>query len=495
MADTDGALIVLEGTSENGVTKQYELLSKKLQSQGYDVLELRFPQLDSESSYFVRQYLDDTFGPRDETSPYVASLYYALDKHAAARDIKQALERGAIVLCTGYASSVMATEGKKFTKPEERRGFFVWYDNVVHQMLGLPRPSRALILLDPAEKGSSSDTHTDAYLDVCALFPKDVQRIDTARNNKPIESDTLHNQIWYTVSQLLPQKPEPEVEPTTPVTSEKLYIIPPDLPNDVKESYIQTLDAVLETQQQLRHKLEEYLLGMDEPDAAAKAQDVARLLLPASSKTAFTQVPKQVVTNGSHAASAETANSLELLSYTPRNEMEAARLILEEKGDKKALAAYDKLTYTEKAEIIHKYLADKSTKSSKKPAFAAVTYTFRLIGTFADYVTLAAHATKTETENLSPRLGFDVPEILDDAGLTDQYEASFNASFALFSLMQKHGLHDQAQYATLLGHKLQATLTFTLSNVMAIQADNNLNQLSLTLERLREVHPLLTADR
>jgi thymidylate kinase len=492
MTDREGALIVLEGTSNNGVAKQYELLSNKLRAEGHDVLELHFPQVDSESSYFVRQYQNDAFGPRDETSPYVAALFYALDKHAAAKDIRQALAQGTVVLCSGYASSVMASEGKKFKSPEERRGFFLWYDNVEHQMLGLPRPTRSLILLDPAAKDDSPVTQNNVYLEICALFTKDFQRIDTARNNKSIDSDTLHNQIWNAVSQLLPQKEARGSEPATPASNEKPYIIPHDLPDDVEESYVQTLDAILETQQQLRHKLEKYLLSVDEPNAAAKAQEVARLLLPASSKTAFTQVPKQMTTEGSHSASQGTANSLELLSYTPRNEMETARLILEEKGDEKTLASYDKLTYTEKAQIIHEYLAHKSAGSREAPALTAVTYTFRLNGTFADYVTLAAHATKTEVENLSPRLGFDVPEMLDDAGLTDQYEASFDASFALFSLMQKHGLHEQAQYATLLGHKLQATLTFTLSNVLSLQTDTNLRQLSSTLEILQEVHPLLT---
>src|SRR5665213_680258 len=146
-----GILIVLEGSDGSGKTTQFNLLSERLKATGYDVSVFDFPRYDKDSSYFIKQYLNGNYGPASTISPYTASLFYALDRYEAAKDIRQQLAQGKIVICNRYVGSNMAHQGAKFGDPAEQRGFFVWEDNLEFQMLNIPRPDISLFLRVPAE--------------------------------------------------------------------------------------------------------------------------------------------------------------------------------------------------------------------------------------------------------------------------------------------------------------------------------------------------------
>ncbi|HVS79122.1 MAG TPA: hypothetical protein VHD84_02445, partial [Candidatus Saccharimonadales bacterium] len=124
MAD-HGKLIVIEGSDGSGKTTQFNLLAERLKAAGYDVETFNFPRYGKDSSYFVKQYLNGKYGDADQISPYTSSLFYALDRYEAAKDIKKALKNGKLVLIDRYVGSNMAHQGAKFDDPVEQRGFFV----------------------------------------------------------------------------------------------------------------------------------------------------------------------------------------------------------------------------------------------------------------------------------------------------------------------------------------------------------------------------------
>src|SRR5687768_17104536 len=123
-----GIFIVIEGTDGSGKSTQFKLLVKRLENAGYDVATFKFPQYDEPSSYFIREYLNSKYGTADEVGPYTGSLFYALDRFAAAPKIREALEAGKVVLVDRYTGSNMAHQGTKFHHAEERRGYFIWLD-------------------------------------------------------------------------------------------------------------------------------------------------------------------------------------------------------------------------------------------------------------------------------------------------------------------------------------------------------------------------------
>ena len=228
MERNKGLFLVIEGTDGSGKTTQFKRLVERLEREGYDIATFDFPRYDQPSSYFIRQYLNGAYGTADEVGPYTASLFFALDRYEAAPQIQAALSEGKIVLANRFTGSNMAHQGTKFQNADERRGYFIWLDNLEFQMLGIPRPDLNVVLRVPAEiaqqmvdrKDARSytdkkrDIHeadlkhlqrsVDVYDDLCKLFPKDFSGIDCIRNGKLIGIDDIHTLLWEKIQPLLP---------------------------------------------------------------------------------------------------------------------------------------------------------------------------------------------------------------------------------------------------------------------------------------------------
>src|SRR5262245_51892314 len=97
-----GTFIVIEGTDGSGKGTQFDLLCERLRQAGYDIATFDFPQYGSPSSYFVKQYLNGEYGTSADVGPYTASLFYALDRYEAAPKIREALDKGRIVVSNRF---------------------------------------------------------------------------------------------------------------------------------------------------------------------------------------------------------------------------------------------------------------------------------------------------------------------------------------------------------------------------------------------------------
>lgn len=223
-----GYFIVIEGADGSGKGTQHKLLIERLQKEGYDVALFDFPQYSEQSSYFVKKYLNGAYGTADEVGPYTGSLFYALDRYEASQDIRTALSEGKVVIANRYSGSNMAHQGTKFTNSEERRGFFIWLDNLEFQMLGIPRPDKSYVLHVPATIAQElidqkqTRTYTDkkrdlheadlshlekaieVYTNLSDLFPKDFHRIDCVRGDKLLSVQEVSELLWNTIEPTLP---------------------------------------------------------------------------------------------------------------------------------------------------------------------------------------------------------------------------------------------------------------------------------------------------
>ncbi len=228
----NGVFIAIEGTDGSGKGTQFQLLVDKLRSDGHDVATFDFPQYEQASSYFVREYLNGNYGSVEEVGPYTGSLFYALDRYEAAKRIKLALDEGKVVLTNRFTGSSMAHQGTKFINAEERRGYFIWLDNLEFQTLSIPRPDRSFVLRVPAtiaqklvdQKAKRSYTNkkrdiheadinhlsksVEVYDDICQLFPRDFVRVDCVRESKLLGIDIIHKHLYKTIEPLLPALPE-----------------------------------------------------------------------------------------------------------------------------------------------------------------------------------------------------------------------------------------------------------------------------------------------
>ncbi len=227
-----GKFYVIEGTDASGKKTQFDLLIKRFVIEGYDVVTFDFPQYEDNSSFFVREYLAGKYGNADQVGPYTASVFYALDRFSAKTEIKKALDEGKIVLSNRFVGSNMAHQGTKFSNPEERRGFFIWEDNLEFQMLAIPRPTASIVLRVDAQTakqlldlraesdGRKKDIHeanedhlkrsVDVYDDLTTLFPKDFIRIDCVRSNRLLTREQIHELVWNAIEATNLPKPENE---------------------------------------------------------------------------------------------------------------------------------------------------------------------------------------------------------------------------------------------------------------------------------------------
>jgi thymidylate synthase ThyX len=60
-----------------------------------------------------------------------------------------------------------------------------------------------------------------------------------------------------------------------------------------------------------------------------------------------------------------------------------------------------------------------------------------------------------EWQNLTTKYGYDVPALVIEAGFEKQYRECFAVSEKIFNEMYAAGFIEEAQYVTLLGHKLR----------------------------------------
>jgi thymidylate synthase ThyX len=126
-----------------------------------------------------------------------------------------------------------------------------------------------------------------------------------------------------------------------------------------------------------------------------------------------------------------------------------------------AVATVTKLSADEKQSVIDTYVGDRYNRRVKPGrAFEAIDYMIegRIdYGGFRD-IQRSRMVDAFDWQPLGVRLGHVKPAIIDEAGLTEEYEKAFALSEKLHAFLIEQGYRDQAQYATLFGHVMRFTM-------------------------------------
>ncbi|MEI8360654.1 MAG: dUTP diphosphatase [bacterium] len=233
MKNTNGKFIVIDGTDGSGKTTQLELLASRLKSLGYKVELADFPQYNNKSAGLVEEYLSGKYGSADEVGPYIASVFYAVDRFDASFKIREWLKSGAIVLSNRYVAANMGHQGGKISNPLERKAYFDWLYKLEFEMFNLPQPDLNLILHVPARvaaemaaartridwSGKTADIHEDnlshlinaeqTYLEIAEGFPN-FKLVSCAQDNLIKSKEEINDLIWSEINQLINPNAEPE---------------------------------------------------------------------------------------------------------------------------------------------------------------------------------------------------------------------------------------------------------------------------------------------
>lgn len=226
-----GAFIGIEGGDGSGKGTQTELLATYArETLGKEVLKLSFPRYGKSSAYFAEQYLNGAYGENPDDIPAdLASLAYALDRHAASADIQEYLDRpNGLVLADRFVASNAAHQGSKFAVEAERHAYYERILHTEHDLLSIPRPDLSLILAVPTDIAQAnvdkkaarsyttmkrdiheaSASHLDRtkanYLELTELYPDQFTPILCTDSRGEMRSiDSIHKEIVKAVRHLL----------------------------------------------------------------------------------------------------------------------------------------------------------------------------------------------------------------------------------------------------------------------------------------------------
>ncbi len=142
-----GKFFVFEGIDGCGKSTQTKLLAEYFKSKGFEVEKIDFPQHGERSSAMVDDYLTGKYGTSEEVGPYIASVFYAIDRYDASFKIKKWLEEGKIVISDRYVVSNIGHQGGKLIKDKEQWKKYVdWLQNLEYNIFGIPKPDYTFIL-------------------------------------------------------------------------------------------------------------------------------------------------------------------------------------------------------------------------------------------------------------------------------------------------------------------------------------------------------------
>ncbi len=223
-----GKLIVLDGTDGSGKATQTKLLLSRLKQEGYEVTSIDFPQYGSYSAAFVEKYLRGEYGSADEIDAYKASLFYALDRFAAKKQLEEWLEEGKIIIANRYVSSNMIHQAGKIRDEKQLESFLQWLDHLEFTLLGIPRPEKVLFLNVPPligqqlvdkkeqrsylQKGRKRDIHEadkkhllQSYERACSLVKKydTWQEIICINNGEILSVEEIGEKIFRAIETIV----------------------------------------------------------------------------------------------------------------------------------------------------------------------------------------------------------------------------------------------------------------------------------------------------
>ena len=111
-----------------------------------------------------------------------------------------------------------------------------------------------------------------------------------------------------------------------------------------------------------------------------------------------------------------------------------------------------------KLDVLEKYVGNRKNRRHKPGrAFEFGWYEFEVLADYGTFRDLQRHRMVDgwEWQDLIPDYGYDIPALVNKAGFEDVFVKCFKLSGELFAMLKEAGFAREAQYATLLGHKMR----------------------------------------
>ena len=151
-----------------------------------------------------------------------------------------------------------------------------------------------------------------------------------------------------------------------------------------------------------------------------------------------------------------------LVSYWPQNELDLIPEMLFEAGEPLPLQEIENQTKLWTSELriaaFNAYVGERLNRRHRPGrAFEKAHFEWEIVGDYGTFRDLQRHriVDSWEWQRLGPELGYDVPALVTEAGLEGGFRKCFELSLSLYAAMGDAGHKLEAQYATLLGHRMR----------------------------------------
>lgn len=280
---------------------------------------------------------------------------------------------------------------------------------------------------------------------------------------------------------------------------ETTYFTPPSLPDDIQCDFCDGIERILRMRQQLVVRLAPHLQDSEAnghlKNMESKAEEILAGLLPVACASEETrqlldrqealELEKETLLLLPQGFG-DANESPKLISVQPRNELDLLPVMLYEALDlplNEVKRTVEKWPYEAKSHVFAQYLA----QFPGGKALAHAQYTWELLTPCSAIADVPAELMRTaQLQPLSPRYGYAIPAEVEVAGLSDDYDAVFDASLEVQSMLQARGFSAESAYATLLGHKQRWSLHTTYAQIPQLEKVS-----SDVLTQLKTQHPLL----
>ncbi len=199
-------------------------------------------------------------------------------------------------------------------------------------------------------------------------------------------------------------------------------------------------------------------------------------------------------------------DAVTLTDYYPRNELDLLPHMLYEHSclSEKELAAHvADLSYKDKIDILNAYIGERLNRRHRPGrALERAVYSWDIVCDYGIFRDLQRHRIVNDLswQALTPRYGYEIPALIEQAGVAETFLDSFDRSLELHSYLQSAGKEVEAQYATLLGHKMRWKVTMNAREAFHFielrtspQGHPGYRKLVKQMyDRLAEAHPILS---
>lgn len=162
----------------------------------------------------------------------------------------------------------------------------------------------------------------------------------------------------------------------------------------------------------------------------------------------------------------DAGEAVTLTDYWPRNELDVVPDMLYEHSSLPLSEIRNEVAgwpFTKKQSVFDAYMGERLNRRHRPGrALEKVHYSWDLVCDYGIFRDLQRHRMVDDLnwQQLTPRYGYEVPVLIEEAGLSDDFERCFDLSLELYSKLQSTGYALEAQYATLLGHRMRWKITY-----------------------------------